>query len=299
MPPIRGVVHAAGVLDDATLATLDPARLLAVLEPKVAGSWNLHNLTAELPLDFFVMFSSLAGVLGSPGQGNYAAANAFLDALASLRASQGRPALSIAWGSWENTGLSVRREGVGRFVERAGITGIAPSRGASWLGLLFGIEAAQVAVGLVDWRRWAEAAVESPLISELVAGAGPAPAPAEAPSRPATLTADDLFAADPADRQGLLESYLHGAIARALEMKPEQLDADQPLNEVGLDSLVGVGMKSQVEVELGISLPLAAALEGSSVRQLAAQMLASAATGTAPPRDDGLAEESWEEFEVL
>jgi myxalamid-type polyketide synthase MxaE and MxaD len=165
--------------------------------------------------------------------------------------------------------------------------------------LLFGIEAAQVAVGLVDWRRWAEAAVESPLISELVAGAGPAPAPAEAPSRPATLTADDLFAADPADRQGLLESYLHGAIARALEMKPEQLDADQPLNEVGLDSLVGVGMKSQVEVELGISLPLAAALEGSSVRQLAAQMLASAATGTAPPRDDGLAEESWEEFEVL
>ncbi|WP_433227496.1 type I polyketide synthase [Actinomadura formosensis] len=297
MPPIRGVVHAAGVLDDATLGTLDPARLLAVLEPKVAGAWNLHNLTADLPLDLFVMFSSLAGVLGSPGQGNYAAANAFLDALASLRASQGRPALSIAWGAWENTGLSVRRAGAGRFVERAGIKGIAPSSGAGWLGPLFGIEAAQVAVGLVDWRRWAEAA-GSPLISELVAGAGPAPAAAETPARPGGLTADDLFAADPADRQGLLESYLHGAIARALEMKPEQLDADQPLNEIGLDSLVGVGMKSQVEVELGISLPLAAALEGSSVRQLAAQMLAGATTGTAPPRDDG-SEESWEEFEVL
>lgn len=299
MPPIRGVVHAAGVLDDATLGTLDPARLLAVLEPKVAGSWNLHNLTADLPLDFFVMFSSLAGVLGSPGQGNYAAANAFLDALASLRASQGRPALSIAWGSWEDTGLSVRREGVGRFVERAGIKGIAPSAGAGWLGLLLGIEAAHVAVGLVDWRRWAEATAENPLISELVPGAGPAPGAADATARPAALTADDLFAADPADRQGLLESYLHGAIARALEMKPEQLDPDQPLNEVGLDSLVGVGMKSQVEVELGISLPLAAALEGGSVRQLAAQMLAGAAAGTAPPGDDGPEEESWEEFEVL
>src|SRR5207253_2595082 len=99
----------------------------------------------------------------------------------------GRPALSIAWGSWENTGLSVRREGVGRFVERAGIKGIAPSSGAGWLGLLFGIEAAQVAVGLVDWQRWAEAAAGSPLISELVAHAGPAPAAAEAPSRPGTL----------------------------------------------------------------------------------------------------------------
>ncbi|WP_322768339.1 type I polyketide synthase, partial [Frankia sp. Cr1] len=298
MPPVRGVVQAAGVLDDATLGTLDPARLLAVLEPKVAGSWNLHNLTAGLPLDFFVMFSSLAGVLGSPGQGNYAAANAFLDALASLRASQGRPAVSIAWGSWADTGLSVRSEGVGRFVERAGVKGIAPSSGVGWLGPLLGIETAQVAVALVDWQRWAAAAPPSPLVSELVAGAGPAP---EASSRRGALTVDELFAADPADRQELLGSYLHGAIARALEMKPEQLDADQPLTEVGLDSLVAVGMKSQVEVELGLSLPLTAALEGASVRQLAAQMLADVLDGPAagPLRDDGSEADSWEEFEVL
>ncbi|MWA04973.1 SDR family NAD(P)-dependent oxidoreductase [Actinomadura sp. LD22] len=297
MPPIRGVVHAAGVLDDATLGTLDPARLLAVLEPKVTGAWNLHNLTADLPLDFFVMFSSLAGVLGSPGQGNYAAANAFLDALASLRAAQGRPALSIAWGAWQDTGLSVRREGTGRFVERAGIRGIAPDSGSRWLGPLLGVEAAQVAVGHVDWRRWAETAAPSPLVSELAA-AGP-DAAAEASARPGALTADELFAADPAERRALLETYLHGAIARALEMTPEQLDADQPLNEVGLDSLVGVGMKSQVEVELGLSLPLAAALEGSSVRQLAARMLDDAGPGGAPPRDDGAEDGVWEEFEVL
>ncbi|MEU8547597.1 type I polyketide synthase [Streptomyces roseoverticillatus] len=296
MPPVRGVVHAAGVLDDATLGTLDPARLLAVLEPKVAGAWNLHHLTADLPLDFFVMFSSLAGVLGSPGQGNYAAANAFLDALASLRASQGRPALSIAWGPWENTGLSVRPEGVGRFVERAGVTGIAPAGGTGWLPLLFGIEASQVVVALVDWQRWAAATAESPLTAELAAGAGPS-----AVAEEHALTIGDLLAADPAERQGLFESYLHGAIARALDMKPEQLDADLPLTDVGLDSLVAVGMKNQVEVELGITMPLAAALEGASVRQLAAQMLAGATTGAAPPppRDDGPESETWEEFEIL
>ncbi|PSL51987.1 myxalamid-type polyketide synthase MxaE and MxaD [Saccharothrix carnea] len=295
MPPVRGVVHAAGILDDATLRTLDAARLLAVLEPKVAGAWNLHHLTADLPLDFFVLFSSLAGVLGSPGQGNYAAANAFLDALASVRAAQGRPALSIAWGPWEGTGLSVRPEGVGRFVERAGVRGIAPSTGAGWLGPLFGVEAAQVAVALVDWQRWAAAGAASPLTSELVAAAGPA----STGTGSRTLTVDDLFAADPADRPALLESYLRGAIARVLDLKPEHLDADQPLTDVGVDSLVAVGMKNQVEVELGLSLPLAAALEGAGVRQLAAQMLAGATTGTAPPRDDGPDAGSWEEFGIL
>ncbi|HWO62673.1 MAG TPA: type I polyketide synthase, partial [Umezawaea sp.] len=290
MPPVRGVVHAAGVLDDATLGTLAPERLLAVLEPKVAGAWNLHHLTADLPLDFFVLFSSLAGVLGSPGQGNYAAANVFLDALASWRASRGLPALSIAWGPWENTGLSVRPEGTGRFVERAGVKDITPAGGAGWLELLFGVEAPQVAVALVDWRRWATATALSPLTAELVG----APAPAR------TLTADDLLTADPADRRELFETYLHGAIARALDMPPEKLDVDQPLIDIGLDSLVAVGMKNQVEVDLGISLPLAAALEGASVRQLAEQMLDGTTAGTAPPpRDDGLEAESWEEFEIL
>ncbi|MBM0274313.1 type I polyketide synthase [Micromonospora tarensis] len=301
MPPLRGVVHAAGVLDDATLRTLDPQRLLTVLEPKVAGSWNLHTATADLALDFFVLFSSLAGLVGSPGQGNYAAANTFLDALAALRSGQGRPALSIAWGAWENTGLSVTPDGVGRFVERAGVSGIAPASGISWLGPLLGVDAPQVAAALVDWQRWAAAAPPAPLISELVAAAAPEPAVVEAARGP--LTVDELFAADPAHRRELLESYLHGAVARALEMKPEQLDIDQPLTEVGLDSLVAVGMKSRVEVELGLTLPLTAALEGASVRQLAERMLADAEAGTtagaAPPTDAGSDIAAWEEFEIL
>jgi acyl transferase domain-containing protein len=302
MPPLAGVVHAAGVLDDATLRTLDANRLLAVLQPKVAGAWTLHMLTACLPLDFFVMFSSFAGVLGSPGQANYAAANSYLDALAAMLAAQGRPATSIAWGPWEGMGLSVRPGDAGRVVRRSGVDGIEPADGMRMLDLLLGDEAPQTAVARIDWQRWAAsspAAAGSPLISELVAADGPVAPPAPASPRRGALTTEELYAADPADRPGLLEMYLHGAIARALNLPAGRLDADRPLTEAGLDSLVAVGMKNQIEVDLGMSLPLAAALEGASVRELAARMLADAGSGTEPSRDDGSGPDSWEEFDIF
>src|SRR6266571_316995 len=100
MPPLRGIIHAAGVLDDGVLLEQTPERFERVLAPKVRGSWNLHLLTQEMPLDFFVLFSSAASLLGSPGQGNYAAANAFLDALAHHRRMEGRPGVSINWAGW-------------------------------------------------------------------------------------------------------------------------------------------------------------------------------------------------------
>ena len=108
MPPLRGVIHAAGVLDDHLLLNLDAESFRRVLAPKVLGAWNLHTLTADLPLDFFVVFSSVASVLGSPGQANYAAANAFLDGLAHDRRSQGLPCLSINWGPWAEVGMAAR-----------------------------------------------------------------------------------------------------------------------------------------------------------------------------------------------
>ncbi|MFD9907150.1 beta-ketoacyl reductase, partial [Streptomyces sp. NPDC059063] len=272
--------------------------------PKVAGAWNVHRHTAHLPLDFFVLFSSAAALLGSPGQGNYAAANAFLDALASLRGSQGRPGLSVAWGPWAGTGLSVRAGGVDRLLALAGVQGIEPADGVEMFGRLIGLAVPRVAVVDVDWRRWARsapAAARSPLVAELTA-ADDGTAPHD---KGGGLTVDELLAADPADRHRLLESYLHVEIARALGLPREQLDVDQPLNGVGLDSLVAVGVKNQIEVDLGMSLPLADALEGSSLREVAARMLADAAAAPARRRDGGPREgdgedgDDWEEFDVL
>ena len=136
MPPLRGVVHAAGVLDNAPIVNLDAERMARVMAPKVEGAWNLHRATERLPLDFFVLFSSAVSVLGSPGQGNYAAANTFLDALAHFRHRAGLPALSISWGPWAEIGLVASAE---LFRERAssdtqGVKRIAPAHGLEALG---------------------------------------------------------------------------------------------------------------------------------------------------------------------
>ena len=105
-PPLRGVLHAAGVVDDGMLTGLSVERFAPVMAPKVRGTWNLHVQTANSPLDFFVMFSSGAALLGSPGQANYAAANTFMDALAHRRRARGAHALSINWGSWAGVGMA-------------------------------------------------------------------------------------------------------------------------------------------------------------------------------------------------
>jgi myxalamid-type polyketide synthase MxaE and MxaD len=134
MPPLRGLVHAAGVLDNASIVTLDAERLARVMAPKVEGAWNLHAATAHEQLDFFVMFSSAVSVLGSPGQGNYSAANAFLDALAHYRQRQGLPAISINWGPWTDIGMVAGEFGQARQSETQGIKGIRPHRGLELLG---------------------------------------------------------------------------------------------------------------------------------------------------------------------
>ncbi|MBK7661306.1 MAG: SDR family NAD(P)-dependent oxidoreductase, partial [Betaproteobacteria bacterium] len=137
LPPLRGVIHAAGRVDDGTLAELEPSRFATVLAPKVRGAWNLHRQTAGLPLDFFVLFSAGAALLGAPGQGNYAAANSFMDGLAHLRAVRGLPALSVNWGSWSGTGMAAKVDEQHRRRWAAmGLRMIEPVEGVRMLGAM-------------------------------------------------------------------------------------------------------------------------------------------------------------------
>jgi acyl transferase domain-containing protein/acyl-CoA synthetase (AMP-forming)/AMP-acid ligase II/acyl carrier protein len=152
MPPLRGIIHATAHLDDGLLRQLNRERFRSVMAPKLAGAWNLHVQTLADQLDFFVMFSSVASLLGSPGQANYAAANAFLDALAHYRASIGLPSLSVNWGPWAGVGGAARADRGGRLAY-LGFGSIAPEQGVAALGCLLREREPQVAVMPVNWRR--------------------------------------------------------------------------------------------------------------------------------------------------
>jgi NAD(P)-dependent dehydrogenase (short-subunit alcohol dehydrogenase family)/acyl carrier protein len=283
-PPIRGVVHAAGVLQDGLLVQLDAAALTAVLRPKVMGGWLLHRLLQDDALDFFVLFSSAGSVLGQPGQGNYAAANAFLDALAHHRRAQGQPALTINWGAWAGEGFaaSVGGQRLAARLALFGIGSIPPRQALDLLGRLRGQGATQVVVVPVNWKQYQEfhpAGSAAPLLSELSREAA-------AVARPTDRTSerrDAILAAEPAQRRFLLQSYLSEQVARALGLSPSRLDLQQPLSHLGLDSLMAVELKNRIALDLKVNVPVVKFLQGFSVDQAVTQVLEQLAAEAADP----------------
>ena len=283
-PPIRGVVHAAGVLQDGLLVQLDAAALTTVLRPKVTGGWLLHHLLEDDPLDFFVLFSSAGSVLGQPGQGNYAAGNAFLDALAHHRQGLGHPAVSINWGAWAGAGFadSVGGKRLAARLALLGISGIAPRRALEVLERLLGQSAAQVVAVPVNWtqyRQFYSADSASPLLSELAREATDIAQPAGRTSD----TRDALLGAEPVERRQLLQSYLSEQVARALGMSPSRLDVQQPLSELGLDSLMAVELKNRIARDLRVNVPVVKFLQGFSVEEAVTQVLDQLTTKAADP----------------
>src|SRR5208282_2557140 len=283
-PPIRGVVHAAGVLQDGLLVQLDAAALNTVLRPKVMGGWLLHRLLQDDPLDFFILFSSAGSVLGQPGQGNYAAANAFLDTLAHHRQAQGQPALSINWGAWAGEGFadSVGGKRLAAHLALLGISSIAPGQALEILGRLLGQSATQVVAVPVNWKQYREFYPEggaSPLLSELAREEAEVPRPAGRTSE----RRNALLAAEPVERRSLLQSYLSEQVARVLGLSPSRLDVQQPLSHLGLDSLMAVELKNRIAVDLKVNVPVVKFLQGFSVDQAVTQVLEQLAAGAANP----------------
>jgi myxalamid-type polyketide synthase MxaD len=288
-PPIRGVVHAAGVLQDGLLVQLDAAALNTVLRPKVMGGWLLHRLLQGDPLDFFVLFSSAGSVLGQPGQGNYAAANAFLDALARHRQARGQPALSINWGAWAGEGFadSVGGKRLAARLARLGISSIAPRQALEMLGRLLGQSATQVVAVPVNWKQYREFYPDGiPPCGTLLSELGREEAEVPRPAGRASERRDALLAAEPAERRQLLQSYLSEQVARVLGLSPSKLDVQQPLSNLGLDSLMAVELKNRIAVDLKVNVPVVKFLQGFSVDQAVTQVMeqltAEAANPTTP-----------------
>ncbi|ORC14164.1 type I polyketide synthase [Mycobacterium kansasii] len=256
--PLRGVFHAAGVLDDGLIASLTPDRMDAVLRAKVDGAWNLHELTRDLDVSAFVLFSSMAGVMGTPGQGNYAAANSFLDGLAAYRRAHGLPGLSVAWGLWEQASAMTRHLGDRdkARMSRAGLATLSTAQALELLDAAMVADRAVVVATRLDTRvLGADGTAPSPLLSELAA-------------RPTRRVVDDTDTAVSAT----------GLVSRLRSLGPEQrhrelvdvvcsnaatvlgrsstadINARLAFQDLGFDSLTAVELRNRLKTATGLAL---------------------------------------------
>jgi len=270
MAPLAGVIHAAGVLDDGVLVQQSWQRFEKVMAPKMDGAWNLHLETQGEVLDFFVTFSSLAAMLGSPGQGNYAAGNAFMDALAHYRTRRGLPALSVNWGPFSGVGMAARQGARDQARWAAsGLQTLAVDEGLAVLERLLKEGASQVGAFQVDWSRFLQqfpADRQPPLLASW-AGVAEKRRPASARHRELLRK---FRAASAEQRTALLARFIQEQVARTLGVEVGQLDTEGPLREVGLDSLMAIELKNEIESGLGVEVPMEGFGEDTSIASLAA-----------------------------
>ncbi|EAU62512.1 SDR family NAD(P)-dependent oxidoreductase, partial [Stigmatella aurantiaca] len=250
--PLKGLVHAAAVLDDGTMLELDAERFHRPMNAKGHGAWNLHTLTAGWELDFFVMYSSAASLLGFPGQSNYAAANAFMDALAWHRRGQGLPGLSINWGAFAEVGMAAAQSNRGERLRHRGVGSLKPEQGTAVLERLLAGSSAQVAVMQLEARQWLEfyPNASAPLWTVLLAEQ------AKTKSRESTSVRfrEALSKAEPSQRGALVEEHLAEQIALVLRLEPSKIDRLRALGELGLDSLMSLELRNRLEAALGMKL---------------------------------------------
>ncbi|MFD4764135.1 type I polyketide synthase [Streptomyces sp. NPDC058439] len=272
--PLTGVFHTAGVLDDGTVGALTPERLDTVLGPKADAAFHLHELTRRHDLAAFVLFSSVAGTLGAPGQGNYAAANAFLDALAQHRHAAGLPALSLAWGAWDGTaGMAARLTRVDRDrFARSGFPLLAAGHGLALLDTaLAAPHAALVATGL-DTAALTAAGSLPPMLTGLVRPGARRTVGDAAPVERGAW-ADRLAALAPQDRARFLLDLVRSAAAAVLGFSgPRAVEEGRAFKELGFDSLTAVELRNRLAAATGLRLPATLVFDHPTPRLLAAML---------------------------
>lgn len=278
-PPLRGVFHTAMVLDDDFIPRLTLERFSKVTAPKINGAWNLHQQTQHLPLDHFVLFSSVASIVGSPGQANYAAANAFLDTLASHRQARGLPALAINWGVMVGVGYVARNKRLEEHFERIGWAGLKPEQALPILGCLLNQpHISQMMVSRIDWAAWATATpklVTTPRYALLTTEE----ALHKEQSEDINWLREKILNAASQDQIQILETFLRGQTAKVLRVSPAKIDLQRPLNEIGVDSLMAVELIHQIESRTGLTIPTSQLLNGAPSISKFAELLLANITG--------------------
>jgi surfactin synthase thioesterase subunit/short-subunit dehydrogenase/acyl carrier protein len=285
--PLKGIFHCAGLLDDGILIQMDWQKFHRVMIPKVAGAWLLDELTRGLKLDHFVLFSSILSLIGSAGQANYAAANAFLDALVRRRRSQGLPALALNSGPWAESGLATASGEKGRAIWRArGTEYISASTGWQAFDVLIGSDISHAAITITQWPVFFQQFTTVPrLYGELRKEGGPASRPGVGSVDAATFRSQ-LSNAPKSERRGHLIAFVRQQSMKTLGLS-EPIDVTQPLRELGLDSLMSITLVNRLEATLGVRVSTAKLIQGPSIENLVDDTFAELVEG-----DDLAAEES-------
>ena len=268
-PPLRGVVHAAGVLADGVLFDMKWQQFRTALDVKVDGTWNLHHATLDQPLDFFLMFSSVAALLGSPGQGNYAAGNAFLDSFVAYRRSQGMPATSVNWGPWAGSGMAAEG-GRSDQIQSRGMDLLPAESALQIMGSVLSQKLTNVAVMDPHWAEMLRLLKgrRPAFLENVLAGVAEDGLVATDSHVDEQLRAE-LMSVDVEKRREMLAEFFADELANIMSVDAEQLDRAQPLNSIGLDSLMAMELKNKIESQLLLNVPMARFLEGPSIERLA------------------------------
>jgi thioesterase domain-containing protein/short-subunit dehydrogenase/aryl carrier-like protein len=292
--PLTGVVHSAGVLDDGVIGSLTPERIDTVFRPKVDAAWHLHELTRSLDLTAFVLFSSVAGTLGGPGQGNYAAANAFLDALAQHRRAAGLPATSLAWGLWESTGAmtdGLAGADLAR-MSRSGVAGLTAEEGLALFDLGCAAGDAVVLPMRLDVGALRGAAPDE--VPPLLRGFARRRATRVAGHAGEEQLARKLAGLTQEEQDRELLRLVRDQTAAVLGYAADGLDVTGSLAQLGLDSLTALELRNRLAGATGLKLPTTVVFDQPTGPALAAHLrreLASGTGGGAPDRTAALAAE--------
>ncbi|MCX2731051.1 SDR family NAD(P)-dependent oxidoreductase [Saccharopolyspora sp. NFXS83] len=280
--PVTGVVHAAGVLADGVVSSLTPEALAAVLRPKVDAAWHLHELTSHLELSAFVMYSSVAGLVGAAGQGNYAAGNAFLDALAVRRRAEGLPGTSLAWGPWtDEAGMTARLDEVsGQRLRRLGTPPLSVARGVQLFDAALACGEPVIAPVRFDLAATRSTDALPAVLRGLVRG--PARRAAATGSGAGAELVHRLARLDPArHRDAVLDVVREEAAAVLGHPDPRAVDPDRAMADLGFDSLTAVELRNRLVAATGLRLPATLVFDYPTVAALADHVLAEL-TGTGP-----------------
>ena len=266
MSPLTGIIHSAAVIEDAPILNLTGDQLERVFQPKMIGAWNLHEATLQDPIAMFVLYSSSSAVVGNPGQGAYVAANLYLDALALYRRSLGLPALAVGWGAIKDAGFLTRHQAVaGMLKSRTGLDATPAHEALADLGRLSSVGATRVSVGRFDLQR----------LSQMLPGARvPRFLPIVPKGTAASLQAEETLAellkkTPEGDRRALVLARVREHGARVLGTAATQINVDQPLSELGLDSLMAVELASGLERDLGQPISVMQMLSAGSLAAIA------------------------------